>query len=289
MRLFRLNSVRFLILTLPLLTLCKLTELKQDPPITPSQWCDLRPCVTLGTTVFNEPLGSFLVFLLAFLWIASGVYFLKNHNDQKSRKWLGIALTLGGIGAAQAGISYQTFSYELKCAGKEFCSLTNAFEVGYSLTQAISVSAMLTAVAFACTTGWFRKTLFAYCTLNVIVYVVVTVLGVTQPNKTLLSFEVLMLFALPGILLVILVSGIQYARKRKPLDGSLFGAAVLLVLVNAAYFTYYGAGITAALYKKGQGFYFSENDVLHVGMILWLVYVVKIVGRHLRDFDARSV
>ncbi|HNJ06230.1 MAG TPA: hypothetical protein PLB73_18365, partial [Leptospiraceae bacterium] len=89
--------------------------------------------------------------------------------------------------------------------------------------------------------------------------------------------------------LVILVSGIQYARKRKPLDGSLFGAAVLLVVVNAAYFTYYGAGITAALYKKGQGFYFSENDVLHVGMILWLVYVVKVVGKHLRDFDARSV
>ncbi|MBL8020295.1 MAG: hypothetical protein JNM27_11565 [Leptospirales bacterium] len=236
----------------------------------------------------NEPLGSFLVFLLAILWIASGVYFLKNHNAQKSRRWLGVALVLGGLGAAQAGISYQAFSYALKCAGKEFCTLTNGFEVGYSVTQAVSVSAMLTAVAIACTAGWFRKALVAYCILNAVIYVIITIIGITQPNKTLLSFEVLMLFALPGILFVILVSGIQYLRKRKPLDGSLLVAALLLVLVNAAYFTYYGAGITATLYKNGQGFYFSENDVLHVGMIFWLFYVVKTVGKHLRDFDSAS-
>ncbi|HNE22195.1 MAG TPA: hypothetical protein PLG78_03460, partial [Leptospiraceae bacterium] len=86
MRLF-LNAA-FLVLTLPLVASCRLAELQQQPPVTPSQWCELRPCVTLGTTVFNEPLGSFLVFLLAFLWVASGVYFLKNHDGQSSRKWL---------------------------------------------------------------------------------------------------------------------------------------------------------------------------------------------------------
>lgn len=289
-RSLRLASQLFLPLCLAAFGLgCKLEGMLYEPRTTPEQWCQLRPCVNVGGTILNEPLGSFLVFLLAFLWIGSGVYFLKNHDSQKSRKWLGVALVLGGLGAAQAGISYQAFSYVLKCAGKEFCTLTNGFEVGYSVTQAVSVSAMLTAVAIACTSGWFRKALIVYCILNAAVYVLVTIAGVTQPDKTLLSFEVLMLFALPGILFVLLVSGFQYARKRKPLDGSLLGAALLLVVVNAAYFAYYGAGITAALYRKGQGFYFSENDVLHVGMILWLVYVVKVVGRHLRDFDSPGI
>ncbi|MCB1324246.1 MAG: hypothetical protein H7A21_03135 [Spirochaetales bacterium] len=269
---------------------CRTNELLYEPLTTPEQWCAMRPCVEIGGTVFNEPLGSFLVFLLAALWVLAGVYFLKMHREQKSRVWFGVSLVLGGIGAAQAGISYQAFSYALKCAGQEFCLLTNGFEIGYSLTQAISVSAMLTAVGYACTRGVFRKIVFAYCALNAIVYVAISILGMTEPNRTLLSFEVLMLFALPGVLFVILISGYKYVRTREALSGSLLMAALLFVVVQVAYFWYYAAGITQALYRNGEGFYFSENDVLHVGMIGWLVYIVLVVGKHLRDLggDARA-
>jgi hypothetical protein len=265
---------------------CKLEGLLYEPKTTPEEWCKMRPCVDVGGHIFNEPLGAFLVFLLAFLWILSGLFFLKNHDDQLSRKWFGVALILGGIGAGEAGISYQAFSYILKCQDREFCLLTNGFEVGYSVTQAISVSAMLTSVAIACTKGFLRKALMFYCLVNAIVYVIITVMGVSEPNKVLLSFEVLMLFAVPGLLFVILVSGVAYLKSRTPLDASLFMAAILQVLVQAAYFGYYGAGITQKLYKGGEGFYFSENDVLHVGMILWLGYIVLVVGKHLRDYDS---
>ncbi|HMV77350.1 MAG TPA: hypothetical protein PL048_00985 [Leptospiraceae bacterium] len=264
---------------------CRLNELVYEPKTTPEQWCRIRPCIDMGGFIFNEPLGSFLVFLLAFLWVLSGFYFLKKNSGQKSRNWFGIALVLGGIGAFQAGISYQAFSYLLKCAGREFCQLTNGFEVGYSVTQAVSVSAMMTAMAFACTKGLFRKSIIVYSLLNAVIYIIITVIGVSQLNKVLLSFEVLMLFALPGILLVLLISGIGYIKSRNSLDGSLLMAAVLLVLVNVAYFGYYAAGITASLYQEGKGFYFSENDVLHVGMILWLWYTVTYVGRHLKDIE----
>ena len=71
-----------------------------------------------------------LVFLLAGLWVASGVSFLRTRRGQRSRAWLGVALILGGVGAALAGVSYQAFSYELKCAGLELCRLTNGWEVG---------------------------------------------------------------------------------------------------------------------------------------------------------------
>ena len=67
------------------------------------------------------------------------------------------------------------------------------------------------------------------------------------------------------------------------MDRSLVVAAALLIGVQVAYFAYWAAGLTAVLWDQGQGFYFSENDVLHIGMMLWLWYVVAVVGRYLHD------
>lgn len=261
----------------------RLAELPYEPLTTPQQWCERRPCLVVGDLVVNEPLGSFLVFLLALLWIGVGLHFLRGHQGQRSRLWLGVALVLGGVGAAQAGISYQAFSYLLKCAGREYCQLTNGFEVGYSVTQAVSVSAMLTAVAYACTSGRLRGGLIAYSLINAVSYVLVSIAGVMLPDRVLLSFEVLMLFALPGIFLVIGIAARGLATGRGASNRSLLIAALLLLVVQAAYFSYAAAGLTARLWQDGQGFYFSENDVLHVGMILWLLYMFLCVGKYLRD------
>jgi hypothetical protein len=267
-----------------LLTGCgRLDALRYEPATSPRQWCEQRPCIEVGATVVNEPLGTALVTLLALLWVGSGSYFLVTRQAQRSRVWLGMALVLGGIGAAQAGISYQAFSYALKCAGREYCLLTNGFEVGYSVTQALSVSAMLAAVAYACTTGRLRRGLIGYAGINAAVYSAVTIAGVLMPSKTLLSFEVLMLFALPGVVLVAIITGGRFLRSRQPLDGSLLGAALLLGLVQVAYFTYSAAGITQQLWNGGKGVYVSENDVLHIGMMVWLGYVVLVIGKDLRD------
>jgi hypothetical protein len=267
----------------------QLDELTYQPETTPEQWCDQRPCVEVGDTILNEPLGTFLVFLLAGLWVASGMYFLRTRRAQRSRQWLGIALILGGIGAALAGVSYQAFSYELKCAGLDLCRLTNGWEVGYSLIQACSASALLIAVAHACTTDRLRRGLIIVATADVAVYLVITIVGVLMPSATLLSFTVLMLFALPVIVITIVVAGLRYRATRDPMDRSLVTAALLLVLVQVAYFAYYAAGITAVLWDDGAGFYFSENDVLHVGIILWLGYLVAVVGPLLRDASTGGV
>jgi len=265
----------------------RLDELSYEPATTPQQWCAQRPCIDMGPVVVSEPLGSFLVFLLAFLWVAVGRHFLSTPRGQRSRTWLGVALVLGGVGAALAGVSYQMFSYTLKCAGREYCRLTTGFEVGYSVTQAASVSAMLTAVAYACTIGGVRRGLIGYAIVNAVVYLVVTMAGVTVPSRALLSFAVLMLFALPGIILVIIVAGRRYRQAGQPMDGALLVAALLLVVVQVAYFAYSAAGITQQLWNDGRGVYFSENDVLHVGMIAWLAYVFAAVGTHVCDYEAR--
>lgn len=275
-----------LALTALVLTACgKLDQLQSSPATTPEQWCEQRPCVNVGDTVVNEPLGTFLVFALAALWVGVGIYFIAAARGQRSRRWLGIALILGGLGAAQAGISYQAFSYELKCAGKQVCSLTNGFEVGYSITQAWSVSAMLAAVAFACTIGRARRGLIIFAIINAALYCVVAALGVFLPSALLLSFSVLMLFALPGIVIVIIVAAKRGRVTHGRMESGIVWAAVLLVLVQVAYYAYYAAGITASLYDGGKGFYFSENDVLHVGMILWLGFVLWKLGPTLADRD----
>lgn len=266
----------------------RLVELPYQPLTTPQQWCEQRPCIDVGGVVFTEPLGSVLVFLLAALWTGAGISLLRTRSGQRSRHWLGIALLLGGGGAAQAGISYQAFSYELKCVGYEHCRLTNGFEVGYSLTQALSVSAMLVAVAYACTTGRGRRAVIVYAWLNALLYAVVSIAGLLLPSARLLSFEVLMLFALPGILLVILLAARRLRTTRQRADRSLLIAAILLLVVQAIFFAYAAAGVTAALWRKGEGVYFSENDVLHAGMIAWLIYLQYTVGRELGDYEARS-
>lgn len=260
----------------------RLDELVYSPPTTPEQWCDQKPCIDVGGVVLDEPFGTALVALLALAWLASGFYFLLTRGSQRSRTWLGIAFVLGGIGAAVAGVSYQAFGYALKCEGYDLCRLTNGWEVAYSVAQAASVSAMLVAVAFACTAGRLRRGVVVYAAINVAAYLVVTALGVLIPSGVLLSFEVLMLFAVPGIVLVIVLAARRARRAQDPLGRRLVVAAVLLVVVQVAYFGYYAAGIGTSLWDT-RGVSFTANDVLHVGMLIWLGYVVRAVGPLLRD------
>lgn len=260
----------------------RLDELTHQPPTTPQQWCAQRPCIEVASTTVNEPIGIFLVFALAAFWLASGVYFLRTRRSQHSRTWFGVALVLGGIGAALAGISYQLFSYVLKCEGRELCVLTNGYEVAYSVTQAWSVSAMVVAVAYACTTGRSRTLLIWYALLNALVYCAVTIVGVMLPSALLLSFTVLMLFALPGVVIVIVITA---RRLGQPKERAIFTAAVLLLLVQVAYYAYWTAGLTAQLWDNGNGIYFSENDVLHIGFILWLAFLLWRVGPTLDDHE----
>ena len=258
----------------------RLDELTYQPPTTPQQWCEQRPCIEAGGTIINEPIGIVLVFGLALLWLAAGIYFLVTRRGQKSRLWIGIALLLGGIGAALAGISYQLFSYVLKCQGRDLCLLTNGYEVAYSVTQAVSISAMVAAVAYACTEGRLRKGLLIYAVLNAVIYCVITIVGVLTPSALLLSFTILMVFALPGVIIVIVVTARHLGQ---PKERAIFFAAVGLLVVEALYYAYWASGLTQTLWDGGNGVYFSENDVLHIGFIIWLIYILAKLGPTLDD------
>lgn len=266
----------------------RLDQLRLQPPTTPEQWCAELPCVKVGNTVFNEPFGTFLIFLLAVLLIAAGAYFLVTRHAERSRTWLGITLLIAGVGSISAGISFQAFSYELKCAGLEYCRLTNGFEVGFSVAQALSVSSMLIVVAFACTRSGLRRGLIIYSVLNAVVYCIVTIAAVMIPSALLLSFSVLMFFSVPGLIAVVIVAGSRYRRSRAAVDRRLMITGIFILTVQTVFFIYGMLGITAKLWDGGQGIFFSDNDVLHTGMIAWTCYVFFALRHTLRDRSSEA-
>jgi hypothetical protein len=260
-----------------------MNELLFEPPTTPEQWCEIQPCFEIGSVTFTQPLGSILVYLLALLWIAGGVYFWRIRDGQRSREWMALALALGGIGAGLAGTSYQFLGYELKCAGRDLCLWTNWFEVGYMMLQAASTSAMLIAVAYACTTGALRLWLLIYAVSNTVVYTTLATYGALTGTRFLISFELLMVFAAPGLLFILVIAALRWLRHRDSMDLAMIGAGIWLTVTVAAYSAYLAAGFTASLWNAGNGFYLSENDVLHIGMILFITYLVAVVANRLRD------
>ena len=59
-------------------------------------------------------------------------------------------------------------------------------------------------------------------------------------------------------------------------------AGLFLSLTNLAYFIYLTGGYTQRLWAKG--IWFSENDVLHVLVLLWLLYVGVVVVKQTKDY-----
>jgi len=253
------------------------------PETRPDQWCSLRPCVDLGGVILNEPLGSFLVYLLAAMSLWAGWQFWKNRGAEKSRYWWAWALMLGGVAAACAGTSYQAFSYELKCAGRSLCVFTSWWEVVYMTVQNASVDCMVIAVAYSSTTGKLRQGLIKYAFANAGLHLLATIYGAATGNAFLISFELLLLFSTPALLAFLVLNGTRYVRHRTRVDAILLGAWVWLFATNALYYAYFGAGLTQRFWQNGQGFYFSENDVLHVGMIGWMLYFFLVVAKAVSD------
>jgi len=256
----------------------RIDELVYQPPTTPAEWCAQRPCVEVGGIIVAEPWSSALVFALALLWLGVGIYFLASRRGQRSRTWFGASLILGGLAAGSAGISYQALSYELKCAGREVCVLTNGFEIAYSLMQVASISAMVVAVAYALATQRVRHGVTMYAVVNVIVYVGITVAGMLLPSAFLLSFEMLLVFAVPALAIA---ATLAIRRWSELLARRILGVLVLLVGVQIAYLAYFALGVTESLWASG--IYFSANDVLHVGMLIWLGAVWLALRRTLED------
>jgi len=286
MKLNMLKRFLSILLVLFFLPSCgRLGAIPYDPPQTPEAWLQIQPYAEIHfgnqTIIFVQPSTSVIVYLLGILTIGIGFYFLKVRRDQRSRLWWGIALLLWGIGALLAGTSYEAFSYAIKCAGRDACLWTSWWEIAYLLTTVWSIDAMTLAMAWSSLSGKLRNALTLYGLINGVIYLIIVLIGVFVPVKFLISFEFLLVVGFSSFLVFFIINVWRYRKHKLSLDLAYIGAWLWLAVTVAAYFIAYSAGLTQILWAKG--IWFSENDVLHIFLIVWMLYLGFVVGPRLTD------
>ena len=65
------------------------------------------------------------------------------------------------------------------------------------------------------------------------------------------------------------------------MDLALLVTWVGLGAVIGTYYLYLELGIGQQLWA--QGIWFSENDVLHIGLIIWMLYIALVVANQVED------
>jgi len=256
-----------------------------SPRQTPESWLDIQPFVELHvasrTIILVQPTTTAIVYVLGLVAVVAGVHLFRIRNAQRSRLWWGVALVLWGAGALLAGTSYEAFSYHLKCAGRDVCAWTSWWEVWYLVATAASVDAILVAHAYSCAAGPWRERLARYAVIHLAAYGITTLGGAFVPIPRLLTFEWLLAVCAPQVVLMAAHNGWRYHASRRPMDRALLWAWCGLVLTIGAYYLYLASGLTQRLWLRG--IWWSENDVLHVGLLVWIGYVVFFVAAPAED------
>jgi hypothetical protein len=54
-----------------------------------------------------------------------------------------------------------------------------------------------------------------------------------------------------------------------------------LIITDRLYWWYYNAGYAGRLWVKGR--WFSENDVLHVALVVWIIYIAVVLVPLVQD------
>ncbi len=259
-----------------------------EPKLTPENWREFQPCVTIKLAsrdvILSQPSSTLFVYSFGILTIGVGLNFLWFRGDQASRLWWGISLQLWGIGALLAGTSYQAFGYQIKCAGQATCAWTSWWEVIHLMLQQVSLDALLAAIAYSCTEGMLQTVLLGYALISAVGYVTLTFIGGLVPVKTLITYELMVWVSTPVFLIMFAVSAWRYHTHGTTMDLAFLGAWVLLLLTMTAYWLYDKLDITPKLWAKGKGIWFSQNDVLHIGLILWMIYIATVVAEHVHDY-----
>lgn len=265
----------------------RLDSIEYSPKTSPETFLQNQPWVNVKIGdwefIWSQPTSSIIVFFVGFYTIYAGYIFLRNRDKQQSKFWWGIGFLLTGAGAIFAGTSYQALGYEIKCNGREFCTWTSWWEIWYMLLSVPGMNAFLVAAAFTNTHGSYRKAVITYAFVNTICYSVLLLFGALWAVKFAVSFECMSLISAPSVIFLIFLHGTAHFRHNEKLNFLLLNTWLIFAAVAIAYCVYLSLDISPYLWKKG--IWFTENDVLHLGMVCWIYYVIKKLPNTVTDLD----
>lgn len=242
-------------------------DLLLTPLMTPSELLSSKPSITIGSIVILVPSSTVIVYILGIQILLIGFLFYR----VKLRLWAW-SFYLWGFGTILAGTSYQAFGYELKCDGLEYCLFTSWFELSYLFVTALSITIMSFAFAKTFLTGKAQSILRGYPLVMMFLYTILLLVGTIGSIQFLISYELFTVFFMPLFVIFFVFNILGYRLKKDPLNRSFIVLWILFLIVNVSYYGYYLPGFTESLYNN-TGIWFSANDVLHVGLILWFLYI----------------
>lgn len=244
----------------------KVGTLIMTPVMTTPDYLAQWPLFTFQDIIIQQPSSSIIILVLALLTCALGLHYLIR-NRAPFHYWLGYGFIFWGLGAFLAGLSYQAFGYYLKCLGLTSCLYTDWVELLYMIFTVISINAIL--VAYASQVKPYSKSLFLKraAVISILAYTLVQGIGMLIPIRFLLSYEALLLFLSPNLIVFMIISAKHKQEKR---HNRLLKLWIAFIFVNLAYFVALFTDIGSLIYDN-TGFWFNENDVLHVLLILWML------------------
>lgn len=261
------------------------TLLHDDTSLTDATWRTVQPCKEYRlfdhNILITQPSSSFWVYLLGILTTLVGVYFWTTDGAELSRTLWGVSLMLWGVGALVAGTSYQAFGYHLKCRGRPKVVWTSWWEVIYLILQQLSVNVMLVAVAYSCLPEKGITVSVVVAWLVSIIYTLMVFYGAFKPVKSLITFELMVHFCTPIIVFFIGLNSWRYFQYGEMLDLALLGTWLGLILTMWLYWQYYYSGYSHQLWAKGR--WLTENDVLHVALLIWMIYIGLVLAPLVKD------
>lgn len=257
-----------------------------EPLTSPDNFLSTMPYTQVSifgrVLVLIQPSSTFFVYALGVLMIIVGIYFLVTRQTQQSRFYWAIGLILWGISAIVAGTSYQAFGYELKCRGQEYCLFTSDFELVYMLLTAYCINFLVAATGYTSLGVTGRKRLILFSIIDSLAYSVYLLIGAVLPVKFLISYEGFMAFIGVNFIIMFILNIRHYLRYKDPLNRNLIIIWIGFLVVNIGYFVFLLWGLGAKLYLK-FGMWFTENDVLHILLILWVILIFFLLRKNAAD------
>jgi hypothetical protein len=110
-----------------------------------------------------------------------------------------------------------------------------------------------------------------YACVNSVVYGGLLMYGALMPVRLLVSFDFMALVSASGVAFLIWLHSRAYRSGGDIMDRYLMNAWLIFSVVPVAYVSYMWLDIGTALWRRG--IWFTENDVLHSGMIAWVYYI----------------